>query len=117
MKILGENRLITEHDNLTESNLFEKTIDYKKAEHGITNAKQHGMDFLKHALQIDPNKKSDLLSEKKNVRFWLFGILPIIRTTKKPNKTIICICGAPFIRIRSNNGFYLFNIIKIGVLK
>lgn len=117
MKILGENRLITEHDNLTESNLFEKTIDYKKAEHGITNAKQHGMDFLKHALQIDPNKKSDLLSEKKNVRFWLFGMLPIIRTTKKPNKTIICICGAPFIRIRSNNGFYLFNIIKIGVLK
>lgn len=117
MKILGENRLITTRDNLTESNLFAKSIDYEKASANINAIKKYSMDFLQRALQIDSNNKCDLLSKKQKVRFWLFGALPIIQITKKSNKTIISVFGVPLLRIRNTNDLYLFNIIKIGVLK
>lgn len=116
MKILGENRLIVERDNLSENKLFDIKIDYNKAKKRIIEAQEHGFNFLKFALSITPIEKQNLTQKITKTRFWLFGVLPLAQIARKPYKTTICIMGIPIIKVK-NNRIYLFCAIKIGKIK
>ena len=74
MKILGEDRLITDRDNLTEEHLFSKKIDYTKAMKGVLAAREEGYEYLENALKIKPSKKRKIFKIHNNKSyFWLFG--------------------------------------------
>ena len=114
MKILGENRLVTNHDNLTEQ-VFNKKIDYAKVAKNLSAAQKKGYDYLENALKIKPNKKRNLFKVKKNRQtFSLFGILPVFQiVSKKMGKTTISFLGIPILKTRFGK-IYLFGIIKIA---
>ncbi|MBP5343485.1 MAG: Coenzyme F420 hydrogenase/dehydrogenase, beta subunit C-terminal domain [Alphaproteobacteria bacterium] len=115
MKILGENRLIDNRDNLTEQSLFSKKIDYIKANKNILAAQQQGYDYLDTALKIKPNKKKNIFKiHPKKSYFWLFGILPLMKTTSNKSERVnISLFGLPIFKVKFGK-FYLFGFIKIG---
>lgn len=112
MEIIGENRLVSDRNNLTEQRLFDKKIDYKKAEKGILRAQQYGYEYLKTALEKEYKPKQEICNSNKKITFWLFGIIPLFQAPRtKGNKIKISLIGIPVLKVREKKQ-YLFGLIK-----
>ena len=64
MKIINNNRLIYDRNNLTEEHLFKESIDYIEVEERVLNIQHQGYEYLEKVLKINPNMK--LLSKSFN---------------------------------------------------